>query len=98
MLAVVGKGGDVTFVQAKTLQLIGKRRLGDTGGGTALAVHGGTLGTLVAGQATVKLIPFGTAAWSQQICDRTHRFLSPADWIELAGPWPPYQRPCRPPE
>jgi WD40 repeat protein len=98
MLAVVGKGGEVTFVQAKTLQLIGKRPLGNTGGGTALAAHGETLGTLVAGQATVKLIPFGAPAWSQQICNRTQQFLSPADWIELAGPWPPYQRPCRPPE
>ncbi len=96
VLAVVGNGGKVTFLETRTFQVVGTRSLGD-GGGAALAAHDGTLATLAVGQSTVKLIPFGAPAWSQEICDRTHQFLSPADWIELVGPWPPYQRPCRPP-
>ncbi|HYQ79266.1 MAG TPA: WD40 repeat domain-containing protein [Solirubrobacterales bacterium] len=96
VLAVVGDGSKVTFLETRTFQVVGARSLGDSGGGAALATHGGTLATLAVAQATVKLIPFGTSAWSQEICDRTHQFLSPADWIELVGPWPPYQRPCRP--
>lgn len=97
VLALVGDGDDVTYFETGTFQEIGTRSLGDSGGGGTLTVFGETLAVLPVGRSAAKLLPFGVRAWSQEICDRTRRFLSPADWVELIGAWPPYQPPCTPP-
>jgi WD40 repeat protein len=96
-LAVVGDSSRVTFFDPTSLEEIGTQPIGDSGGGTAAATHAGTLATLPLGKAVAKLVPFGVSAWAQEICDRTRLFLSPAEWVELVGPWPPYRQPCRPP-
>jgi WD40 repeat protein len=97
VLALVGDDDDITYFETDTFQEIGTSPLGESGGGASLAAFDETLAALPVAGSAAKLVPFGVRAWSQEICDRTKRFLSPADWVETVGVWPAYRAPCRPP-
>jgi WD40 repeat protein len=97
VLAVAGGDDRIDYFEAETFQRIGDVAVDDSLGGIAMARSGGRLATGSIGTSKALLIPFGVTAWSQSMCDRTRRFVSPATWLDVAGRWPPYRRACEPP-
>ena len=92
-LIVTGDDG-IVVLRADQLSELG--RLNDAGGGR-VAGRGGQVAWISAARETMSVFASGVPAWSQAVCTRLHRFLSPQQWIRVAGPLPVYKRACRPP-